>query len=301
MSFAYDVKSEIFRNKALYAKHHLAQGYGLLLFGRRFTKEEISLTTEGKGIANRYASFLKEVLPRGTSIVTEENNIGTTHYIVRVEDAAERKKVIDIFSSADGRRINRALLQKDGDLQAFLGGAYLACGRITDPQKNYRLEFAVHDEELVEEFSEFLSEILTEPKRTLRRGETILYYRESEAIEDVLATVGATTAALQIMETKIYKDVRNKANRVTNCETANIDKTVNAATAQAADIDYLFSHMDVENIPEELREIAMLRLQNPTLSLRELGELLSEPLSRSGVNHRLKRLSQMAEDLRKIN
>ncbi len=126
----------------------------------------------------------------------------------------------------------------------------------------------------------------------------MLYYRESENIEDALTAAGAPKSAMELMEVKIVRDMRNKVNRVTNCETANIDKTVTASARQIADIEYLILSLGLEGLPEELREVAVKRMENPELSLRELLGTLSEPLSRSGLNHRLSRLSRMAEELR---
>ena len=133
-------------------------------------------------------------------------------------------------------------------------------------------------------------------KHAVRKGAQLLYLKESEQIEDMLTFMGATKASVHMMEIKIYKELRNKANRVTNCETANIDKTVNAATAQVEQIQWLLECRGWGGLPEELWELAQLRLDHPEMSLRELGEALSTPLSRSGVNHRLKRLTQLAAE-----
>ena len=119
-------------------------------------------------------------------------------------------------------------------------------------------------------------------------------------IEDLLATIGASTAALELMEVKIYKDMRNKVNRVTNCETANIEKTVTAAMQQIEDINLILRERGEGALEDDLRELAFLRLQNPEMSLRELGENLSENISRSGVNHRLKRIGALADEIRRI-
>ena len=146
-----------------------------------------------------------------------------------------------------------------------------------------------------------LEQVVGMPKFQLRRDQAVLYYRESENIEDALTAAGAPKSAMELMEVKIVRDMRNKVNRVTNCETANIDKTVTASARQIADIEYLILSLGLEGLPEELREVAVKRMENPELSLRELLGTLSEPLSRSGLNHRLSRLSRMAEELRTRN
>lgn len=153
----------------------------------------------------------------------------------------------------------------------------------------------------MEPLAALLEQVVGMPKFQLRRDQAVLYYRESENIEDALTAAGAPKSAMELMEVKIVRDMRNKVNRVTNCETANIDKTVTASARQIADIEYLILSLGLEGLPEELREVAVKRMENPELSLRELLGTLSEPLSRSGLNHRLSRLSRMAEELRTRN
>ncbi len=299
LSFAGEVKREIYHNRQLRARHGLAQGYGLLLFGRHFSAREISLTTERKAIARLYASFLHETIGLDGGVTIRENKRGeeTVVYTVSVDDSRDREKILAFFNRQPDV-ILKALFQKEGDLPAFLGGAYLACGNVTDPQKNYHLEFMVYNPALVEPLAHLLEELIAPPRHSERRGVPILYYRESEHIEDMLTAMGASKAALSMMEVKIYKDMRNKVNRVTNCETANIDKTVTAATAQVEDIRLILERQGEQSLPEELREVARLRLENPDLSLRELCEVFPGAISRSGMNHRLKRLSAMAEQIR---
>ena len=132
----------------------------------------------------------------------------------------------------------------------------------------------------------------------MRRNDYLLYYKESEQIEDLLTLIGAPRSALELMEVKIVKDLRNKVNRATNCETANITRTVNTAVEQIEDIRLIERSGGIGMLPEELQELARLRLSGADLSLRQLGEQLSPPISRSGVNHRLKRISEFAENLR---
>ena len=139
---------------------------------------------------------------------------------------------------------------------------------------------------------------LAEPKITVRRNDYILYYKESEHIEDLLTYIGAGKASLEMMEVKIVKELRNKVNRATNCETANITKVIDASMKQTQDIRLIAENGGLEALDEDLRELARLRMENPEMSLRELGENLSEKISRSGVNHRLKRIAQFAQEIR---
>lgn len=299
MAFAAHVKSEILENIPLRKHHKLAMGYGLLLCAKHFSVQEMTLTTERKEIARLYSGFITDVIGVLGVITTTETGIGehSRHYTVSVESAEDRARIWDFFAQREGC-INTALLAGEGDPAAFVSGAFLACGTVTDPEKNYMIEFALYNPHMLEAFAELLTQVIGPPKFALKRGVGVLYYRESEQIEDALTAMGASRGALQMMEVKIVKEMRNKVNRVTNCETANIDKTVAAAAEHISSIQYLMERLGPEGLPEELREVAQLRLAFPELSLRELAEQLSTPMSRSGVNHRLRKLCQMAEELR---
>ncbi len=163
------------------------------------------------------------------------------------------------------------------------------------------LSFALPDEEFADYLSEILDEAGLPAKRTLRKGKPILYYKASESIEDVLAFIGATKAALDVMREKVLSDVRNTANRICNAETANMDRTARAAAEQNEAIKTIQKHGAMHNLPPELRECAELRLANPDMSLAQLREQFREPVSKSGLNHRFKKLIEIAEMLENGN
>ncbi len=183
------------------------------------------------------------------------------------------------------------------DSAAFLAGAFLACGHMSSPQKGYRLEFSPPDEETADILFFILSSLDFPPKSTTRRGKTVIYTKDSEAIEGILTVMGAKLSAIQLMEEKIFKDLRNHSNRVSNCDTANIDKTIAAASHHVECIQRIIEADIFDNLSAELKEIARFRLDNPDMSLREIASALG--ISRSGVNHRLKRLSDIAENITK--
>ena len=182
----------------------------------------------------------------------------------------------------------------------FLRGVFLVSGSVSDPRASYHLDFSL-DEETAGRVGALLERQGLPPKRTHRRGASVLYYKGSEAIEDVLTYLGATKSSLEIMNAKIYKDLRNSANRLSNCEMANIEKSVGAAAAQLEAIRYLREQGLLNQLPEELRETAVLRLENPDLPLRLLAELHNPPLTKSGMNHRLRRILDYSVSLRKRN
>ena len=159
-------------------------------------------------------------------------------------------------------------------------------------------EFGVSYMNLCKDLLALVGEVLPQPKSAVRRGSYIVYYKESENIEDMLTYIGAVLSSLEMMNIKIEKDIKNRVNRRMNCDNANMDKTLNASLSQVADIKYIFEQKSESFLPEELYQVAKLRLENPEMSLRELCESVEPPLSRSGMNHRLKKISEIANNIR---
>ena len=304
MSFSYEVKKELCRIKRISGEAKRAELYGMLLFGKSFNENSILLQTENGEVAKLFISLLAElhrIVPATKEILSA--NKKTVVYKVHVVSPADRKKLLEEYRQTDklGLRIHPEMLTDDSTISSFFRGAYLSCGTVTDPGKSYHLEFSVPYLMLSEALLTALNEVGFPFKSTARKDSYVVYIKESENIEDLLTYMGAQKASLEMMNVKIYKDLRNKANRVTNCETANIEKTVNAAWMQIEEIEYIKNTRGIGYLPDELKELALLRIENPELSLRELGAALSSPLSRSGVNHRLKRISEIAEKLREPN
>ncbi len=303
MSFAQQLKQEIYEARPMEREEQIAQAYGLLLFSKNFSKQALSIQTEHEQTARLFCDYIIDLIGIKTSILYSEfeKKNGSVIYTAVVEADEDRINILHFFGHSPDEvnlRINMQNIRSEKSLKAFISGAYLVCGNITDPRKNYHLEFVTPHMHLCKDLITLISSVLDTPKLTQRRSAYIAYIKESEAIEDIMTYMGATNCSLQLMNVKIYKDVRNKVNRVTNCETANIEKTVAAATAQLEDINYIFDTRGIDFLSDDLRELAELRADNPEMSLRELGEALSTPLTRSGVNHRLKRLSKIADELR---
>lgn len=271
--------------------------YGLLLFCRGFSVSAINMQTENEGVAKLYAVTIKH-------ITGKEQNIKCSaagKYSISVEPEKLRKQVLEYFGHTGTEitlRLNRANLSDECCYESFLRGAFLACGTITSPNKDYHLEFIAPHLNLCKDLIKLLEEMELKAKYVVRKGNHIVYFKDSESIEDVLAHMGAVSSSLEVMEVKIIKDVRNKVNRKTNFENANLSKTVDAAVMQMRAIEHIKKERGLSYLTDELRELALIRLENPELSLRELGQMLSTPLSRSGVNHRLKKIIQMSEDLK---
>ena len=183
----------------------------------------------------------------------------------------------------------------------FLRGVFISCGSITDPGKEYHLEIVPPDAEKCAELNDFIGERGINMKTSERKGQMFLYIKDSELITDFLTYIGAMRHSMKMMNVKIFKDIRNNVNRTVNCEAANIEKTANAASRQLNDIAYIFSVKGQEFLPKELREIALIRRDNVDMPLKEIGERLNPVISKSGVNHRFKRISEIAEELRELN
>lgn len=275
--------------------------YGFLLFSHRFASDEISFSTRHEPTARLFAEAV--ALQCGISAkITFRERIRGTIYKVQIEKASERKLLMENFSHTSKEphlRINRSNFEDESCIPYFLRGAFLACGRMTDPEKDYHCEFSVSFMNLSRDLSTLIGEVLDQPKMVFRRGTYVVYYKESENIEDILTYIGAPMAALELMNIKIMKDIKNRVNRRINCENANMDKTIQASFEQVEDIQYILEHRDKTILPKELLELAEIRVENPDMSLRELAESLHPPISRSGVNHRLKHLSRIAEEIRR--
>lgn len=297
MSFSTELKQEILNNKPMRVRYRQAQAYGLFRFGRAFTPEEISLRSGSEEVAGLFAQFARDILGREVDVArgTLHQN-GKVVHTVALPDAEARLQLLGSFGQTDA--IRQELFPTPESLGAFLAGAYLACGNMTDPEKGYHLEFVVHDEALCAKLTALLDDVVPGARSSRRRHHSIAYYKECGPIEDLLTLMGATKSCLAVIDVETFKSVRNRANRATNCETANIDKLVGAATAQIEDIQFLLQVKGEDGLPPPLMQAAKLRLQNPEASLRELTALAEGKISRSGMHHRLDKLSRMAAELR---
>lgn len=174
----------------------------------------------------------------------------------------------------------------------------MAIGSMSDPEKSYHLEFVCQHEEHAQQLVGILADFSLEGKIVLRKKYFVVYLKEGEGIVNLLNVMEAHVALMELENTRILKEMRNSINRKVNCEAANISKTVNAATKQVEDILCIKEHYGLENLPDNLCEIAKVRLDNPDATLKELGELLNPKVGKSGVNHRLRRLTEIAEKIK---
>jgi DNA-binding protein WhiA len=193
------------------------------------------------------------------------------------------------------------MLNKECCTRTYLRYAFLSGGSMGDPEKSYHLEIASNDKQAIIELSKILNKYDLNSKIIERKGMHICYLKESENIIDFLNIIGAHKALMKIENIRIIKEMRNNVNRIVNCETANLDKTVNAASKQLGNIKYINRVIGLDKLPDSLKQIALLRLENKDLSLKELGELLRPQLGKSGVNHRLRKIEIIAEEIKSGN
>ena len=214
-----------------------------------------------------------------------------------------KKVVFGAYDKKNGAsRINWSNFTDDCCKIAFLKCAFLTCGTVNDPNKNYHLEFVVPYMNLSKDLNLFISDypdLSVIPKSITRNSNYVIYFKDSESIEDLLTVMGAFNSSLEIMGVKMYKDVRNNVNRKLNFENANLDKTISAASKQTNAILHIKDTVGLSYLSDDLRELAELRIENPDMSLRELGNNLTNPISRSGVNHRLQKLCEIAAEIKK--
>lgn len=299
MSFSSEMKTELCKLESKRDCCRAAECYGLWLFSKCFTQKESVFLTEHAGTARRMLELAAE-----TAGVAGELSYGLSRrrkpaYQVRLPEAAAREKLLSAFGHT-GRettlRLNLAALENDCCTAAFLRGAFLTCGTANDPNKEYRLEFAVPYQTLANGLYTLLSGTTafeSKPALSPRKGGYVVYLKDSGQIEDFLTYIGATSAAMELMQVRMYKEAKNNINRKANFETANMDKTYSASARQIAAIAALSDAGALEQLPDPLRELAHIRLEHPDMTLKELSASLS--VSRSGVNHRLQRLLELGE------
>lgn len=273
----------------------------MILFSRVISDEYICFQTESSIAADLFEKLLNNVFGKNAINAVRHESVRKNGSVLYTFEIKGKEYVNCILKSyrinPDERKIDSEIIVNNS-LGVFTAGVFLSCGSVNDPSKEYHLEFSVSEKELSDELLLLLENIGVKAKTVIRRGQYVVYIKESESIEDTLTFIGAQQCTLELMNVKIFKDVRNKANRIANCDTANIDKVVNAAIRQLEDIKLIDSTIGIESLSEELRDIAEIRLSNTDMSLQEIGDSLSSPISRSGVNHRFKRLAKIADEIR---
>ncbi len=273
--------------------------YGMLLFGRTLHADEICLKSESEVFFAVFPVLLKTVFGAAVplEITQKPRKDGSILYIYQIKGREHVTRIRSLFHIHEERTIDMRNLPTNS-MGMFLGGVFLTCGSITDPEKDYHLEFAAPTERLCRDLCDVLLSVGVHPHTTKRRYAYGAYLKGSEEIGDLLTFMGAQKATLDLIDIKIDKEVKNRVNRLNNCDLANIDKVISAAEKQKADILVIIDHDGMRKLSPDLQELAELRLENLHLSLQDLGEMLHKPIGRSGVNHRFRKLAAIADKYR---
>lgn len=296
MSFCTDVKNELLKVRPSgCCKPSFT--YGFMLFGRSFSIKKICLQTGNENVAKGYGDAVYS-LYRIRPEITVGGSVRPT-YKAEIKSEADRLKILASVDFGIDEIINTDNFLRECCLGSFLRGAFLSCGNISDPEKEYRMEFSVKKENIADGLLALLEDNGIKMRKTVRAGIYLLYTKESAAIEDLLTIMGAGKISLDIMDTKIMKSVKNNINRARNCDNANISKMVEASIRQRTAIEYLEKADRLYSLPQELLEAALLRKNNPDATLKELCRLSETAITVSGLNHRFKRIIELYEDMRK--
>lgn len=298
MSFSSAVKSELCEVISKNSSNKLSEIYGMILFSKYFNENNgLILKTENKIICDKFAELIASCF----NVISEIKIQKKTLYSLNIPSENDRITILNYFEIRDNKSNSNLSLNREyineNLIASFLRGVFLSCGSLAEPSTNYHLEWSVKSFEFAKILQEILSNLNLNlhVNYTLKKNNYLVYLKSYENIVDFLAFIGCQARVMDIIQVKMLKEVRNQINRTTNFETANINKTAIAATEQILAIKKLKKSRKFESLQPELKELANLRLNNPQMSLKELGENLSIKISRSGVNHRLKKLIAMSK------
>lgn len=287
MSFSSEVKEELAKHISPARHCRMAELAAMINYCGQYGRDSEGNYTIGFQMENEAARR------KGFTLLQKTYNIDT--------DAAIGEEQMQDFLSKTGslnEPVSHLLIKNSCCQRAFLRGAFLSIGSISDPQKGYHMEFVCSFEEKARQLQSVIQGFDIDAKIVLRKKYYVVYLKEGSGIVDLLNVCEAHVSLMKLENLRILKEMRNSINRRVNCEAANITKTVNAAARQIEDIEYIRDHYGFRNLPENLRQMAEVRLENPDAPLKELGGYLDPPVGKSGVNHRLRKLSELAERIR---
>lgn len=312
MSFSSEVKEELARQMPKSRHCQLAEIAAILGFAGRVEsdggKRKLVVHTENITLAKKYFTLLKRTFGITASLVVGQSTYLNKNKIcsVEVEVPGEVARVLTAVKWMDDAGtilpregvVSDILIQNVCCKRAFIRGAFLTSGSMSDPEKSYHFEIVCQDMKKAEQMRDIINSFELDAKIVPRKKCYVTYLKEGAQIVDMLNVMEAHVALMNLENVRILKEMRNSVNRQVNCETANINKTVNAAVKQVEDIRYIEHTVGLKTLPEGLLEMAHLRLKYPEATLKELGDMLSPPVGKSGVNHRLRKISSIADELR---
>ena len=313
MSFSIKVKNELANHISNATHCRIAELAALIsMCGSVIIDEnnnyKIRVKTETQPTAEKIKKLLWKTFKVDVDISTRENaysKVGRT-YTLLVGDHQQALKILQATKLINENNeigenfsiTNNIVIMKDCCKRAFIRGAFMAAGSISDPNKSYHFEIKCNSEKKAKQLIELLENYNIDGKMVARKGGYVVYIKEGEGIVDVLNVMEAHVSLMEMENVRILKGMSNYYNRQVNCETANIKKTVATSVRQIDDIDFIIQNKGIDYLPEKLQDITWVRKENPDASLQELGEMLDPPLGKSGVNHRLRKICQIAQELR---
>ena len=317
MTFSNEIRQELCNIKINTKKEMIFFLNSVLLFSGDISLleekiETFSISVNNKDVAKKIAIIFKKIF-RITLEINQKNyyNFGRD-FLYNLQFPEEHKSALnnifeelliiqiygDLFSFKNDNIVEEILNSED-EGKIFLRGVYMVCGSLTNPEKNYHLEFTTHNKSLASSLSSFLNSYEIKSHIVERKDLFVIYVKDSDSISDFLNIIGAHDSMFKFEDIRVKKNLRNNVNRIVNCETANLLKITKGYIKHKKAIEYIINKRSIDYIPEDLRELALLRLSNECYSLKDLGEKLSVPLSKSGVNYRLKKIEDIAMNLYK--
>lgn len=309
MSFSGEVKEELSRQFQKSRHCRIAEIAAILSFNGKLEEETaLRVYTENLALARKYFMLMKKTFHADVKIAVRQSRYlhKSRIYVISLTKPEEVKTVLQAvkWQNEKGETINRKeladglLVQNGCCRRAFVRGAFLSAGSMSDPEKSYHFEIVCTTEEKAKQLMDIINSFDIDAKIVQRKKNYVVYVKEGSQIVDMLNIMEAHVALMNLENVRILKEMRNSVNRQVNCETANINKTVNAAVKQVQDIKYIQETIGLDSLPKNLQEIAAVRLKYPQAALKELGTFLETPVGKSGVNHRLRKLCEIAEDIR---
>ena len=293
MTFGGEVKNELCRGELHRKCCAQAEAYGVLLYCNTFTGGEVRIVTEHDAFAQRLPLLFKKAF----KITFDRLPQGEGKHIFSIQDPKKLQTIRQTYGTegeAVALHINFAVLEEPCCRMSFFRGAFLAGGSVTDPKKGYHLELTTSHQNVSREMLALMRECDFNPKAAARKGNSVIYFKQSEYIEDFLTAIGAPVSAMEVMNAKLEKNLRGSVNRRVNCDAANLDKAVEAAQSQLEAIRSLERQGLLDKLPDKLQETARLRMTYPEDTLSQLAQLCDPPITKSALNHRLRKLVELA-------
>lgn len=297
MSFSSDIKQELNNNHSLTDKNNVECeliGYLISVNTNIYKQNEVKFSTENDYNIDRFSKLLSnlnmdydiEIIGKVFNITTKLKEIKKINHIEIKDNKIYTKNIEELYKEKEGFEQKKAIIK----------GAFLGAGSINNPENSYHLEIVLSNEENMTFLKKIIESLNISTKELITKTRCSIYFKESEEISNLLALIGANKAVMKFEDIRIQKEMRGKVNRIVNCETANLNKTINASIEQIGAIKKLQETGKFNKLDENLKEIAKLRLENPNISLIELGKMLKKPLGKSGVNYRLKKIMEIADE-----